>query len=192
MKTMPWYGSLIIAILIFVLAFFFFFKPKQEELKILRAERIKVEDEVRVLKQKERELKKIEEELVTLNAQLKSLESIIPLRKETADILRQVQQLAYDSRLELIRYAPQSEIKRDFYSELPIPIEITGSYHNLGSFFDRLSRFPRLFTVERFQIRALPQQSDASTVRATWTAKTYFFTEEPPAPASSQQARPNR
>jgi type IV pilus assembly protein PilO len=193
MKNMPWYGSLVIAVLIFALAFFFYFKPRQEELGTLRAERIKVEDEVRVLKQKERELKKIEAELVTLNAQLKSLESIIPLRKETADILKQIQALAYDSRLELIRYAPQREVQRDFYSELPIPIEITGSYHNLGGFFDRLSRFPRLFTVERFSIRALPQQTDLSTVRATWTAKTYFFTEEPQAPAStSQQARPKR
>ncbi len=194
MKNMPWYGSLFIAVIIFALAFFFFFKPRQEDLDALKAERIKVEEEVRVLKQKERELKKIEAELVALNAQLKSLEAIIPLRKETADILKQIQALAYDSQLELIRYAPQGEVQRDFYSELPIPIEITGNYHNLGTFFDRLSRFPRLFTVERFQIRALRDQTDLTTVRAAWTAKTYFFTEEPPqTPGSpSQQARRER
>ncbi len=193
MKNWPWYGYLIIALLIFTLVFFVYFKPKNEELKVLRAERIKVQQEVEELKRKKQELDQIEAELVTLNAQLKELETIIPLRKEVSDILRQIQQLAYDSRLEIIRFAPQGELNREFYNEWPIPIEITGNYHNLGLFFDRLSRFPRLFTVERFSIKALQRQTDISSIRANWTAKTYFFVEEPPAPApSAKQARPKR
>ena len=193
MKNWPWYGYLLIAVLIFALVFFIYFKPKNEELKVLRAERIKVQQEVEELKRKKQELDQIEAELVQLNAQLKQLESIIPLRKEVSDILRQIQQLAYDARLEVIRFAPQGELNREFYNEWPIPIEVTGNYHNLGLFFDRLSRFPRLFTVERFSIRALRDQTDLSSVRANWTAKTYFFVEEPPAPAqSSQKARPKR
>ncbi len=187
MKNWPWYGYLIVAAIIFALAYFFYFKPKNEELQTLRAERIKVQQEVEVLRQKKLELDKIQAEIASMTAQLKDLESIIPLRKETADILRNIQQLAYDARLEVIRFAPQGELNREFYNEWPIPIEITGNYHNLGIFFDRLSHFPRLFTIERFQIKALQRQTDLSSIQANWTAKTYFFVEEPPATAPTSK-----
>jgi len=66
-----------------------------------------------------------------------------------------------------------------FYAEWPIPIQITGSYHNLGRLFDRLSRFERLFNVERFTIKNLRIQSPAQTISANFTAKTYIFRAEP-------------
>lgn len=190
MKNWPWYGYLVIAVLIFALAFFFYFKPQNEKLQTLKAERIKVEKEVQDLRLKKKELDKIEAELATMNAQLKELEKIIPLRKEIAVILQQVQQLAYDAQLDVIRFAPQGELNREFYSEWPIPIQTTGNYNNLGTFFDRLGRFPRLFTVDNFTIKALTKQTDLATVSANWTLKTYFFVEEPKAPAPAPKKRP--
>ncbi len=190
MKNWPWYGYLVIALAIFALAFFLYFKPKNQELASLRAERIKVEQEVQVLKQKKLELDKIEAELVTMTATLKQLEQIIPLRKEIASILRQIQQLAYDARLEIINFAPQGELNREFYSEWPIPIEVTGNFHNLGIFFDRLSRFARLFIIDRFALRAVTGQTDLTTISASFTAKTFFFMEEPKAPAPAPGRRP--
>jgi type IV pilus assembly protein PilO len=131
------------------------------------------------------------------NTKLKALkaervEVNIPQRKETADILRQVQALAYDSRLDVLRFAPGTEINKEFYAEWPIPIQVSGNYHNLGSFFDRLSKFARVFTIENFTIKALNRQTDLNTVSANWTAKTYFFAETPVAAPAKKQARPKR
>lgn len=188
MKNWPWYGYVLFAGLIFAMAFFFYFKPQNTKLNDLRAERIKVEREVENLKQKEKELTQIIADIAEMTAKLKTLEVNIPQRKETADILRQIQRLAYDSRLEVLRFAPGNEINRDFYAEWPIPIQVSGNYHNLGTFFDRLSKFNRVFTIENFTIKSLSRQTDASTVTANWTAKTYFFQETPetPTPAKKQ------
>jgi type IV pilus assembly protein PilO len=186
MKNWPWYGYLLLAVLIFALAFFFYFKPQNTKLKALTAERVKVEAEVQNLKQKKRELDKIEADIATMTATLKTLEVNIPQRKETADILRQIQTLAYDSRLDVLRFAPGAEISREFYAEWPIPVQVSGNYHNLGLFFDRLSKFARVFTIENFSIKALARQTDLNTVTANWTAKTYFFSEMPAAPAKKQ------
>ena len=71
-------------------------------------------------------------------------------------------------------------------SERPIPIEVTGNYHNLASFFDRLSKFERLFNIENFTIRAVPNQTDELTIAASFTAKTYIFLED----AAQPQAKP--
>ena len=47
MKNMPWYGSAIVAVLIFALAHLFYFSPQNTQLQALRADRVKVENEVR-------------------------------------------------------------------------------------------------------------------------------------------------
>jgi type IV pilus assembly protein PilO len=193
MKNWPWYGSLILAVVIFALAYFIYFSPQNAKLQDLRAERIKVENEVKDLKQKKKELDKIEAELVVMTAQLKGLESIIPQRREQADILRQIQQLAYDARLDVTNFTQQKEINKEFYAEWPIVVQINGTYHNLGTYFDRLSQYSRLFTIDKFQIKALNRQTDLSTISANWTAKTYLFLEEPAAPAPKPKAkRPGR
>jgi Tfp pilus assembly protein PilO len=194
MKNWPWYGYLVFAVLIFGLAFLFYFRPQNVKLKALTAERVKVEQEVQNLKQKKRELDKIEADIVQMTAKLKTLEVNIPQRKEIADILRQIQTLAYDSRLDVLRFAPGAEINKDFYAEWPIPIQVSGNYHNLGTFFDKLSKFARVFTIENFSIKALNRQTDLNTISANWTAKTYFFAEASavPAAAKKQPVRPKR
>jgi Tfp pilus assembly protein PilO len=193
MKNWPWYGYVIFAALIFALAFLFYFKPQNAKLKALTAERVKVEQEVQNLKQKKRELDKIEADIVAMTAKLKTLEVNIPQRKEIADILRQIQALAYDSRLDVLRFAPGNEVNKDFYAEWPIPIQVSGNYNNLGVFFDKLSKFARVFTIDNFSIKALARQTDLNTIAANWTAKTYFFAEPAvAAPAKKQEARPKR
>jgi type IV pilus assembly protein PilO len=191
MKNWPWYGYLVFAALIFALAFFFYFKPQDTKLKALTADRVKVEAEVQNLKQKKRELDKIEADIAAMTAKLKTLEVNIPQRKETADILRQIQALAYDSRLDVLRFAPGTEVSKEFYAEWPIPIQVSGNYHNLGVFFDKLSKFARVFTIENFSIKTLNRQTELNTISANWTAKTYFFAEPAvvPAPAKKQPAR---
>ena len=70
MKNWPWYGYLVLAVLIFALAFLFYFKPQGAKLKVLTAERVKVEQEVQNLKQKKRELDKIEADNLRLRSDL--------------------------------------------------------------------------------------------------------------------------
>jgi type IV pilus assembly protein PilO len=193
MKNWPWYGYVLLAVIIFGLAFVLYFKPQQAELQRIKAERLKVEGEVTQLQEKKKELDKIESELQTLNQTLKELEVIIPKQKEIDVILRRIQQLAYDSRLDIIRFAPRGEINMEFYSEWPIPIEIRGSYHNLAMFFDRLSKFARLFNIENFTIKAVPNQTEDVTISSNFTAKTYIFLEESavsqkPAPKPKRRA----
>jgi type IV pilus assembly protein PilO len=192
MKNWPWYGYLVVAVLVFGLAFLFYFKPQNVKLKALTAERVKVESEVRNLKEKKRELDKIEADIVQMTAKLKALEVNIPQRMEIADILRQIQALAYDSRLDVIRFAPGTEINKEFYAEKPIPIQVSGNYHNLGMFFDKLSKFARVFTIENFTIKTLNRQTDLNTISANWTAKTYFFAEAPAAPPAPTKKQPTR
>jgi type IV pilus assembly protein PilO len=180
MKNQPWYIWVILGILAVGLVVIVYFKPNQAELKGLQAQCAQVEAEVMNLKAKKRQLDKIEAELVELNKGLAELETIIPQKKEIGEMLRAVQQMASDARLTISRFAPDREIAKDIYAEQPIPIEVIGSYHNLGAFFDRLLHYARLINVEDFSVKALPIQSEEGTISALFTAKTYFFFEPAP------------
>jgi Tfp pilus assembly protein PilO len=189
MKDWPWYGHLLLIGIFAALLYFVWFKPKNDELVNLRDERAKVEGEVRNLKSKKKQLDRIEAEIAVLNETLKDLEAIIPKRREIWDILRNMQQLAINSRLQIDKFDPQGEIRKEFYFEWPIDLEITGDYHNLALFFDRLSHFSRLFNVEDFSIKALQRQTDTNTISASYTAKTYIFREETPDKAGTKAKR---
>jgi len=175
MKERPWYQYAIGGLILAVLAYLAYFKPKQAEIKTLRDERILAEDEVAKLRIKKRQLDKIQAELNALGLSIAELEPLIPRKKEESEILRNVQQMAFDTQLDVIRFSPGQDIPKEYYNEKPIAVEVVGSYHNLGLFFDRIMRFPRIFNIDDFSIRALPSQTAETTISALFTAKTYFF-----------------
>jgi type IV pilus assembly protein PilO len=165
------------------LFFFIYFRPRAAQLQTLKTKRIEVQAEVAKLRAKKKEMDKIEIQLQELQVTLKELQTIIPDKREISDILNHFQQLAFNCRLNITKFTPKGETPKEFYSEWPIPMEITGNYNNLGIFFDRLSRFSRLFTIERFTLKSLSKQTEAATLSASFTSKTYIFQENPPMPA---------
>jgi Tfp pilus assembly protein PilO len=187
MKNWPWYGHLVLAFLIFAALYFFYFKPQDATIKRIQRQRLTVENQLVNLRIKKAQLDELKAQLATMAAELEKLELVIPRTQEISNILSRVQQLAYDTRLVVQRFIPQALEDKEFYAEKPINIETTGSYHNLASFFDRLSKFSRLFTVSEFTITALRRQTDASTITANSTAKTYVF-RTPPAPKKKKPA----
>ena len=178
MRDWPWFAYVLIAIIILGLFYFVYYKPKNEELKSIRNERIQVEAEVAHLRQKKEELDKIEAELEQMRVTLKKLEAIIPQKEEISTILKEMQQLAYDTRLNITKFIQKPEIVKEFYAEQPIEVAITGDYHNLAIFFDRLNSYQRLFNIEDFSIKAIREQTDANTISAEWNVKTYIYREE--------------
>lgn len=141
------------------------------------------------LKRKKRQLEKLKAELKKLNMQLEELELIIPEKKEIDAILRRIQQLASDSRLTIIKFAPKGEIEQEYYLEWPISMKLNGNYHNLAIFFDHLSRFSRLFNVEDITISALRDQTEINTISVDCVAKTYIFKEKLPEESEKEKKR---
>jgi Tfp pilus assembly protein PilO len=59
-------------------------------------------------------------------------------------------------------------------------------------FFDRLSKFARLFNIENFTIKSVTNQTEDVTISSNFTAKTYIFLEESAAsqkPAAKSKRR---
>lgn len=112
-------------------------------------------------------------------ARLTQLRRVLPDGKETAEIIRRVQELAVESKLKIKSFTPQPTIDNEFYEDWPILVSLEGSYHNLGDFFEKVSEFTRIINVEDINIRALEDASSSGpSIGATCTATTFVYVEE--------------
>jgi type IV pilus assembly protein PilO len=73
---------------------------------------------------------------------------------------------------------------QEYYQEWPINVEVAGNYHNLGLFFDRVSRLSRLVNVGTVRIKAASKQTAGNTIDVSCVATTYVYVEAPPASAT--------
>ena len=75
------------------------------------------------------------------------------------DLLRRVQAMATQSRLTIRGFTPRSVTRRQMHAEWPIGLQLEGTYHDLGTFLERVSKFPRIINVGTIHIKAQDVQS---------------------------------
>ena len=61
----------------------------------------------------------------------------------------------------------------EFYREFPINMDVVGDYHDLGVFFDRISKYSRIINVDNVQIGA--NSSGKGSIHSTFTATTFVY-----------------
>jgi type IV pilus assembly protein PilO len=124
-----------------------------------------------------RQLPEFEAQVVELEHRLDSLRAVLPEEKDVADILRRVQGLATQSNLTIQRFTPQPALQQNMYAELPFRLTAEGTYHNLGMFFDRVSKFPRIINIGEITVKARPAQGPNATIVAELVATTFVLQE---------------
>lgn len=185
-------ASLGVAALIGGLFWFFWYKPNKEEhdKKVVQLEEL--EKEIRALQVTANKLQEFTREVQLLEAKLETLKRILPPAKETPDLMRKVQSLAAQSNLQIKTFTPRPTVNKEFYQEWPITMAVVGTYHNLGVFFDRISRLSRLVNIGELKVTALPRQTGSATINATSVATTFVYLETPIAPPAAAGGRPGR
>jgi len=93
----------------------------------------------------------------------------MPTKAEVANLLVDISQTGLASGLEFKLFKPSGEIRKDFYSELPIHIEVVGKYEELGLFVSGLASLPRIVTVHDVSIS--PNKDKKLTMKTV--VKTY-------------------
>lgn len=156
----------------------YFIAPKREQANLVNSRIENLLNEVQKGQIVEARLPQFRQEIARQREYLDNLRHILPEEKETADIVRRVQQLAVESNLKIKSFTPQDTAEHDFYQDWPILIAVEGSYNNLGVFFDKVSRFTRIINVENISIKGLDDPTGRNTLSATCTATTFVFSEK--------------
>ena len=101
----------------------------------------------------------------------------LPGETEIPNLIVDISQTGLAAGLDEKLFEPQAEIRKDFYAEKPIKIQLAGGYHELANFASSVAALPRIVTLHDIQIQpTTDEQFDALTLDVT--AKTYRYLEE--------------
>lgn len=140
------------------------------------------------IKTNDEQIKKLDElraEVKSLDEKFKLLSKQLPPGSEVSDLLRQIQNQVSQSGLTLKLWRPEKR-KPDpsgmsLYEEIPIIIELTGAYHDLGIFFDRVSKLTRIVNMLNLKMSgAKVNKSGGMEIKVSCTAKTFAAVEKKP------------
>ncbi|MBK5296138.1 MAG: type 4a pilus biogenesis protein PilO [Vicinamibacteria bacterium] len=137
-----------------------------------------------------RQLPQFRQEVGELEARLANLRAVLPEEKDVGDLLRRIQTLATQSNLQIKGFKPAPIVTRQMHAEWPINLELDGTYHNLGVFFDRVGKFSRIINVGAVKIKAKEKPAPGSTIGVLCTATTFVLIEPKAAPVPSKSAAP--
>jgi type IV pilus assembly protein PilO len=98
----------------------------------------------------------------------------LPNTTEVPDLLVDITQAGLGRGLEFALFRPEKELPKDFYAEMPISVEVRGTYHELAQFVSDVAALPRIVTFGDIAISA--GKDNKLTMSAK--AKTYRYMEE--------------
>ncbi len=175
------FGVILLAILVGG-GYFLLLAPKMAEVDGLRQQRAAKQADLLQSKAVAASLARFKQEAQALRAKLDAVKERLPSEKEIPALYRQVSDLAFQSGLSVSLFQPKDLATRDIYQEVPISISAEAGYHQLGSFFDRLSQLPRIVTLTNLKLSGIARPT--GTVRADLVLATYVFRPEgaPPPP----------
>ena len=101
----------------------------------------------------------------------------LPGKTEVPSLLVDISQTGLGAGLEEKLFQPSSEIRKDFYAELPIKIRLTGGFHELGKFVSGIAGLPRIVTLHDIEIKPRNQDTLGELVLDV-TAKTYRYLDD--------------
>ena len=175
-----WPGSLktilLVLVLILILALGYFFKIKE----MSQQHSVAAKKELKLLEQYESKafqaanLDAYRQQMIELDETFGALLKQLPKDTEVPGLLEDITEVAYGSGLSMKSISLQPERASEFYIELPIKIDVTGDYHDFGSFVSGVAALPRIVTLHDYSIT----QTNGMLLNLVIEAKTYRYKAE--------------
>ncbi|WP_353495224.1 type 4a pilus biogenesis protein PilO [Vibrio cholerae] len=176
----PLLPQLVVILLIMLLiqgaGYWFYLMPKQDEIALLKQEEETVKATLRIKANKVAVLPQIQAQLDELKERYDFLLRQLLVQKELASMLASVNQLGLDSSLTFTRIDWGERESQEFLYRLPLNIELTGSYHDIGDFSQAIAKLPRIINFDDVDWQRVSQES--STLHFRVRAYTYQFKQE--------------
>jgi type IV pilus assembly protein PilO len=154
----------------------------QEQLRVLEnheVEEVQLKDNFKVKAERAAKLELYKEQLAEMEATFGALLRQLPETTEVESLLVDVSQTGLAAGLEIKRFRPSDEEKKGFYAELPITLQVSGSFHQLATFISGLAALPRIVTISEMKLEPFDKDNLTSgKLNMFATAKTYRYLQE--------------
>ena len=173
-------------------AWFLLLSPLDVRVQALTADNDKLQRELMQARAIAADVARFRREIAALEETLNGLTARLPNERETPPLYRSVSDAAYQAGLAVSLFQPREATIKDYYAEIPIVLNAEGNYHQIGEFFERVARLPRVVNVGDTKLSGLgaTKTTPAGPARAELVLTTYMYRPvgSPPAPKAGTPA----
>lgn len=100
----------------------------------------------------------------------------LPDQTEIESLLTDISQTGIAAGLEIEYFKPEKLVSKEFYSEYPINLKVSGRYHQFANFVSGVAALPRIVTLQDISITQ--QEKESVKMIMDLTVVTYQYLEE--------------
>ena len=185
----PWSAKIFVLALMFifvmVMAALLDWRDQWDQIEAGRKEEESLRQNWLGKKQQAVNLDAYRQQLKDIEQQFGALLKQLPNKSEVDALLTDINQAGLGRGLEFELFRPGAQRVADFYSELPIQIKVTGSYHDMGAFASDVAQLSRIVTLNNIAI-----QNEKGGLAMEAVAKTFRYLDEEELAAQRKAAAP--
>lgn len=151
------------------------YMPAQSQIDDYRAQEQSLLQQKAQLEQRLRDKERFEAELQVLMAELKEALKELPNDREIPGLLKGISSMGKKVGLEVVKFQPLPERTREYVAEVPVALEVSGSYHEVALFFERLAKMNRIVYVQDIEMKQPKEIGGEVRLTVSGNAVTFRF-----------------
>jgi len=172
-----------------LLIYFFVWSDRMPDLQQREDQEQALRNEYKTKHSKAANLALYKQQLADIEKSFGALLRQLPSKTEVPNLLVDISQTGLAAALQEKLFQPGTELKKDFYAELPIRITLTGTYHDFGAFVSGIAALPRIVTLHDITIVPVDKSSGFDNLQLDLTAKTYRYLDDDEIAAAEAEKR---
>lgn len=167
--------SIFLVVLVLGLGYVLMISDQIKQLERVTAEETTLKQQYQAKYHIAANLELFEQQMIEAEAMFANQLKSLPESHETPGLLDDITFVGTTTGLDFVKLNWQPEIEQEIYIELPIDIEVLGTYHEFGQFVSRIAGLPRIVTLHNFDINL--QRRSSGDLKLKLQAKTYRYRE---------------
>lgn len=167
--------SIFTVVLVLGLGYALMISNQLDSLKRVTAEELTLKQQYEAKYHVAANLELFEQQMVEAESMFANQLKSLPESHETPGLLDDITFVGTTTGLDFVKLNWQPEIEQEIYIELPIDIEVVGTYHDFGKFVSQIAGLPRIVTLHNFDINL--KSTSSGELKLKLQAKTYRYRE---------------
>ncbi|WP_028452515.1 type 4a pilus biogenesis protein PilO [Chitinilyticum aquatile] len=150
--------QMVVLVVVFVLivlgGYYYMWSDQMDEIDASRLTEVQLKEEFVKKKAQAINLEVYKQQLDEIQRTFGALLKQLPNKADMESLLKDINQAGVGRGLKFVLFKPSVEVKTAEFGQLPINVELNGTYHDLAAFVSDVSQLPRIVTIGGVQLTA--------------------------------------
>jgi len=153
--------------------YWFVYRGQADDLKKQERALATLEEELQEKQEIAGNLSMFKKKVEFLQQKLEEKKKNLPDDANMDMLLKTLNELSEKSDIRITKFTPKPEVKKNFYAEIPVLMQIQGNYHEITTFFDKVAKEDRIINITNIAMKDPKEKSGKIVLQASCMAKTF-------------------